>query len=140
MSTYWYFECLSHTPAIRSDDEFTQHTDDDLYKMGIDMAYSRPFHKDDMDEMCTDSSTRGQFQRAAFRFLVQHPECKLGITNEYGVHEPLPGKLFEVRLDPHQLATLGGALHEYQNGLPEGSGVRDTVMGLKKLFETKGIV
>lgn len=85
MSTYWYFECLDHTPALQSVDEFTQHTDDGAYRAGVELAQQRPVDADGY------SAGTGHFEGNARSFLVQHPTCSLGLVNEYGERRPLPG-------------------------------------------------
>ncbi|UXZ57068.1 hypothetical protein [Curtobacterium sp. Arg-1] len=85
MSTYWYFECLDHTPALQSADEFTQHTDDGAYRAGVELAQQRPVDADDY------STGTGHFEGNARSFLVQHPSCSLGLVNEYGERRALPG-------------------------------------------------
>lgn len=87
MSTYWYFECVAHTPPLRSDDEFTQHTDDSAFKRGVELALNRA----DIDSPWTGESHEAAdyFERNARRFLVQHPECPLELVNEYGERQPL---------------------------------------------------
>lgn len=87
MSTWYYFECLDHTPAIKSEGEFTQHTDDSYYKRGIELAMSRPLERKD-DEY--DGSMTGHFETNARHFLIQHPTCNLGIIDEYGRRSSLP--------------------------------------------------
>ena len=75
MSTYWYFECLDHDPLIRSDDEFTQHTDDHAFKNALQLAYDRPLIEQTSEEY---------FEANALRFLKRHPFCELAISSEYG--------------------------------------------------------
>lgn len=81
---YWYYECLEHTPPIRSGDEFTQHTDDCHYRHGVELAMSRPVPE-------SDDWPDEYFDRSAHRFLTAHPTCMLQLVSEYGVIEPLPG-------------------------------------------------
>ena len=76
MSTYWYFECNSHTPALRSGDEFTQHTDDEAFKTALALARSRP--------LPMDAEGGDYFSRHAVGFLKVHPTCELSIVSEYG--------------------------------------------------------
>lgn len=85
MSTYWYFECLSHDPPLVSDDEFTQHTDDSHFRHAIDMANNRPVGEW-VDE--SDDPSRNYFDSNARRFLRGHPTCALGLFNEYGHRRP----------------------------------------------------
>ncbi len=93
MSTYWYFECVSHTPALRSDDEFTQHTEDDAFHAAVALAQARPLEVPP-DEWWYDDELwhSSYFERNARRFLQLHPECDLELVNEYGDRRPLsPG-------------------------------------------------
>jgi hypothetical protein len=84
VSTYWYFECLDHLPALRSIDEFTQHTDDGAYRAGVELAQQRPLDAADY------STGTGHFEGNARSFLTQHPTCALGLVNEYGERRSLP--------------------------------------------------
>lgn len=77
MSTYWYFVCLSHDPNL-SEDEFTQHTDDDAFKAALKLANTRPLNED------FEPDEDDYFGMNAARFLRQHPYCELAIRNEYG--------------------------------------------------------
>lgn len=87
MSTYWYFECLDHDPPLRSEDEFTQHTDDAAFKRALELAGSRDGITSPWAGEWYD--TGDYFERHARRFLVAHPKCRLGIVNEYGEHRTL---------------------------------------------------
>lgn len=80
MSTYWYFECVSHDPPLCSE-EFTQHTGDWAYHHGILTAKARPV---DPEAPPISDGSDTYFDRNARRFLVDHPNCKLEIVNEYG--------------------------------------------------------
>lgn len=77
MSTYWYFECMNHTPPIGSE-EFTQHTDDAAFHKGIELALARPLTSD------LNDVEYGYFERNTRIFLFAHPDCRLEIVNEYG--------------------------------------------------------
>lgn len=98
MSTYWYFECRNHTPALRSVDEFTQHTEDRWYWEAIALAHQRPVAPDDGAYWAAaNTATVGDFQRTrlyfgmrARDFLTNHPDCTLGLVNEYGERRDLP--------------------------------------------------
>lgn len=105
MSTYWYFECLDHDPPIRSGEEFTQHTGDSAYKAGIAMANASTIP----DAWSTDD----YYGNNARRFLRAHPECEIGLVNEYGEHRPLPGR--EESMTPYDMESAFTAL-----GLTEG--------------------
>lgn len=98
MSTYWYFECLDHTPTLRSQEEFTQHTGDRHWDRAIQLAASRPVDVDDsywgLDRVIPNPTDEQRsdayFSMQTRAFLAQHPTCRLGIVNEYDEHEPLP--------------------------------------------------
>lgn len=79
MSTWWDFECLDHEPPLRSEDEFSQHTDDAAFKRALELAASRPVPAEWWDD-----ERYGYFERNALRFLQAHPKCRLGIISEYG--------------------------------------------------------
>ena len=91
MSTYWYFECLDHTPSIRSDSEFTQHTEDVYFDHAIDLALSRPLVE--LETILATGTTR-YFDANAREFLKRHPMCKLELVNEYGERRILPTSKF----------------------------------------------
>ena len=74
MSTYWYFLCMAHNPPLRSEGEFTQHTDDGAFREALRVAPLR----------CGDVAGRDPFGRNAARFFQEHPKCELGIESEYG--------------------------------------------------------
>lgn len=87
MSTYWYFECLSHDPPLMLGEEFTQHTDDTAFKRGVELAHSRPIDPEWWDR---HSLTDDYFTANACRALTGHDTCVIGIVNEYGERRPLP--------------------------------------------------
>lgn len=89
MSTYWYYECADHDPPIRSREEFTQHTDDEHYKSGIDLLEVRPVVRDDSYWTFSGSDAERAeryFTMQACSFLVDHPKCHIRIVNEYGIY------------------------------------------------------
>lgn len=95
MSTYWYYECLDHTPPLQAADEFTQHTGDRHYQRAIDLTAARPVDPNETywstADMLNDADrSDAYFSMNARRFLVAHPTCRLGFVNEYGDHRPLP--------------------------------------------------
>jgi hypothetical protein len=105
VSTYWYFECLDHLPALRSIDELTQHTDDGAYRAGVELAQQRPLDAADY------STGTGHFEGNARSFLTQHPTCALGLVNEYGERRSLPTPSAEPMatcLHGHDAATMAG--------------------------------
>ena len=83
MSTYWYIECLNHTPPLSSADEVEQHT------RGLDpirtLIESRP-----VDPNWHEHSSHLQyFETHADRLHPQHPDCRLQLVNEYGERDPI---------------------------------------------------
>jgi hypothetical protein len=89
MSTYWYFECMDHSPALRSVDEFTQHTDDHYFKHAVHLANARPLQELG-DEL--NGQIEQYYDGNARRFLVSHPACRIELVNDYGVRRALaPG-------------------------------------------------
>lgn len=92
MSTYWYMECLSHDPPLRSENEFTQHTDDQYFAAGIRLIAERPLVIDWDEINYNDGSPLGYYYINAIRFLDQHPKCEIGLLNEYGERRLSDGK------------------------------------------------
>lgn len=88
MSTYWYLECLDHDPILGSDDEVEQHTHG---LPNIDALVARrdeiAAYPDDVREAFRDSLST--FERSAYRFINQHPKCRLRYVNEYGNYRPV---------------------------------------------------
>jgi hypothetical protein len=87
VSTYWYYECLDHDPPIESHDEFTQHTDNDAFRHGIELAQDRPIREKDFE---WHNASLEYFDNNARRFLRQHPTCRLGIISEYQERREIP--------------------------------------------------
>lgn len=88
MSTYWYFECLDHTPALRSEGEFTQHTGDYKFRAALALAKARPVDPfQGSDAHCTEC----YFEHNARDFLVSHPTCHIEAVSEYGERCDLDG-------------------------------------------------
>lgn len=86
MSTYWYMECMSHNPPVRSLEEFTQHTEDARYWNVVALLGERPlrgemgYHGDSMENQ-------------AELFIRQHPHCCIEFVNEYNDRrQPEAGK------------------------------------------------
>ena len=92
MSTYWYYECTGHEPPIRSEAEFTQHTDDRHYHTGLWLIGKRPVAQDksyyrDPDFGRTDEErSDAYFRMNATGFLTHHPTCPIRAVNEYGIY------------------------------------------------------
>ena len=73
MSTYWYLECVSHKPPIRSEDEVEQHT------YGL-TAIRKAIREATLD----DPRVMTRWESNAARFALQHPHCALCFVSEYG--------------------------------------------------------
>jgi hypothetical protein len=85
MSTYWYFECMDHTPRLTSD-EFTQHTDDKHYDRAVELVANRPLVTDWDEGIFAETASEivtSYFAGNANSFLVNHPTCHIGFVNEY---------------------------------------------------------
>lgn len=94
MSTYHYFECLDHDPPLQSEDEFTQHFNDEWFRQGIELAKSRPVPADEGEywqggHASDDERSRAYFRMNALKFLHFHPTCHLGIIDENGQRQAL---------------------------------------------------
>ena len=97
MSTWWYFECLDHTPPLQAQDEFTQHTEDRHWDHALRLMAQRPVERDGsywtMDRHGTPTDAErsdAYFDMQARAFLSEHPTCRLGLVNEYDDHRPAP--------------------------------------------------
>lgn len=86
MSTEWFYECLEHHPPLKSDSEFTQHTDDVYFEHAMLLASQRPvmYSEEERYNMGSAWSSEAYFDMNAREFLVNHPTCLLGIISEYG--------------------------------------------------------
>ena len=96
MSTYWYFECVDHDPPLRSEEEFTQHTDDAHFHAALELAASRPVHENNsywaLGPLTSDEErVRSYFSMNARRFLSKHPSCHLEVVSEYGDRRSISG-------------------------------------------------
>lgn len=86
MSCYWRFECLDHDPPIVSYEEFTQHTDDEAFRDGVMAALNRPVHP---NGPLIIAGSDDYFAWNAWRFLRDHPTCRLGLLSENDVRREL---------------------------------------------------
>jgi hypothetical protein len=83
MSTYVYLQCLDHDPPLSADGESGQHLSD-LPQIRGDLA----------DRARITASVRDgwdagdHFRNNTARFLAEHPRCRIGIRDEYGVEHP----------------------------------------------------
>lgn len=83
MSTYLRLECLDHDPPLLADQESGQHLYD-LPQIRADLA--------DRDRLVAamhdDLHPQDYFRRHTAAFLTQHPQCRIGIRDEYGTQHP----------------------------------------------------
>ena len=84
MSTYLYLTCLDHNPPLTADEESGRHLYD-LPQIRYDIADRKWL----VERSLTDYGIElGYFRNRSVRFLGQHANCNIGITDEYGVeHE-----------------------------------------------------
>lgn len=91
MSTWLYLECLDHNPPLRAHDESGQHLYNlpqiraDIANREALVAAVRATRFGDGIEEVTDD----YFRRHTLRFLIDHPNCRIGIRDEYGRAYPL---------------------------------------------------
>lgn len=81
MSTYWYLECSSHTPPLRSLEEVEQHTS------GLPAVRELVARRGNTNLMTYMYSEGAYFQKNAVGFLLQHSECPLRLVNEYDTYD-----------------------------------------------------
>lgn len=86
MSTYFYLECLSHTPPLQCDTEVSQH-DDRYVEAAIRLAQGEPATSFTEDDFLGSWTREG-----ALRFLREHEHCAIDIVSEYGDRRPIPGR------------------------------------------------
>ena len=102
MSTYWYLECLSHDPHLRSQDEVSQHTDEQLDRVrelwaDRERLSAAPDLYALMESMFPTFNNRwvatptsaDYFGPRAVRFIVDHPRCAVELVSEYETRESL---------------------------------------------------
>lgn len=77
---------MDHDPPILSDDEFTQHTDDEHFLHGVGLAKDRPLRE---KKFTYRDGGREYFDRNARRFLISHPKCTLELVSENGERRTL---------------------------------------------------
>lgn len=117
MSTYWYYECLDHPGGLTAEDEFTQHTDDRHFKRGIQLISMRPVERDDSywqtGSLLGDAErVDSYFEMQARGFLNVHPNCRLGIINEYGDRRGVPDQTSDAERAEAAIAEIGKAMAE----------------------------
>lgn len=107
MSTYWHYECMSHTPPLRSE-EFTQHTDDRHFQRGIDLIAQRPVEADNRywsARYATEAEqVDGYFTMNATSFLAEHPDCLIELVSEYGERRDADGSNPRYETEPERTA------------------------------------
>jgi hypothetical protein len=128
MSTYFYFECLSHTPPLQSSDEISQH-DDIHVQNAIRLAQGLAIDPQDVGDY---------FETRMPWFLREHEHCAIGIVNEYGEHRPIPGRGLErdraaferrvIRLDAER-SELRDRLEQVQADLEDAQQLLDLEAG-----------
>jgi len=83
VSTYVYLICLDHTPPLVSEEESGQHLSD-LPQIRADIADRERI----VANVADDIWPADYFRVRTARFLAQHPRCRVGIRDEYGVDHP----------------------------------------------------
>lgn len=81
-----YLECKDHDPPIRSADEVGQHTYDLKNIQGYFAKRKALVQINEMDDVTFESDTR--WLNTAMYFFAQHPNCRIGIRDEYGQEYP----------------------------------------------------
>lgn len=91
MSTYIYLQCLNHTPPLRASEESGQH----LYDLPriraeiadrVNVAAGPDYYRGDIIGGTFDFPA--YFRVHSARFLAEHPQCAIGIVDEYGNEHP----------------------------------------------------
>ena len=94
MSTYYYLQCLDHTPPLLAQDESGQHIDD------LDMIINDVKNRNYLTELYVHGRLDGYFTLNTARFLVSHKTCRIGIVDEYGKrHYVDEGDIINVEID-----------------------------------------
>nr|DAI86668.1 MAG TPA: hypothetical protein [Caudoviricetes sp.] len=84
MSTYLYLRCESHNPPLKNDDESGQHLYD-LEQIWADLDNRDRIAAAWRDGMIPED----HFRRNTAGFLDAHPNCQIGVVDEYGdTHHP----------------------------------------------------
>lgn len=81
MSTYWGYSCRSHTPPLNSEMWFN-HGDKALGK-ALDAFKAGTWPTDEWDSPLPMSHS-GYSTASPLYWLHEHPNCDVGIINEYG--------------------------------------------------------
>lgn len=114
MSTYWYFQCLSHKPTVKDNKEVSQHTNDALYLEAIRLANARPLGNGP-DRYDVESNNESWMTKNAKQFLNAHPNCQVNLINEYKevVNLPFMGKDVNAEVTVHCLECMGLSGHRF---------------------------
>ena len=89
MSTYMYLVCLDHDPPIVSEDESGQHLYD-LPRIRDEIADREAVASEaDNPPVSGMEDITGYFRQRSSWFLARHPNCKVGIRDEYGRDYPV---------------------------------------------------
>lgn len=88
MSTYMYLICRSHTPPLRADGESGQYLSD-LPTIRADLQNRKELIKLYDEYVGFDYS--GSYRANTARFLAHHPNCIIGIVDEYGHNHSIKG-------------------------------------------------
>lgn len=92
MSTYIFLECLDHDPPIQAEDESGQHLYD-LPRIRAEVAdreaTAADVHSYEGSVLDEEFDPGAYFRCSSARFLAAHPNCRIGIRDEYGVEHPL---------------------------------------------------
>ena len=88
MSTYYYFQCMSNDPPIRSETESGQH-DRDLETIRADWANRETLYAAGILEYMPVGSA--YFRNATLRFIMTHKDCRVCIVDEHGETHPVSG-------------------------------------------------
>lgn len=87
MSTWLHLVCLDHTPPLVAEDESGQHLSD-LPQIRADLAAPLTTLLVEVESApSVDPWNLDQtyFRRRTVAFRAQHPHCRIGIRDEYGV-------------------------------------------------------
>jgi hypothetical protein len=91
VSTYLYLVCEDHNPPLVAEDESGQHLSD-LPCIRQEIA-DRDVLAGERHTWSLDESTNVYFRTHSARFLRNHPTCRIGIRDEYGVAHAIIGEV-----------------------------------------------
>lgn len=94
MSTELYLECRSHTPTLSDGEQVGNNLVRDLDQLrtwlknrGMILHFAGVAKSLDLDVF--DTVQDNDFYRHTLRFILEHPNCEIGIRDEYGKDHPL---------------------------------------------------